>query len=47
MEAYELVKEHGGDRERQLEVLLDGHLYSRAIYEAGLEEGDALGESIV
>ncbi|XP_043951432.1 elongator complex protein 1 isoform X1 [Drosophila biarmipes] len=46
MEAYELVKEHSKDRERQLEVLLEGHLYSRAIYEAGLEEGDALAEKI-
>ncbi|XP_017062099.1 putative elongator complex protein 1 [Drosophila ficusphila] len=46
MEAYELVKEHGGDRERQLEVLLEGHLYSRAIYEAGLQDGDALAEKI-
>ncbi|XP_017018499.1 elongator complex protein 1 [Drosophila kikkawai] len=46
MEAYELVKEHGGDRNRQLEVLLEGHLYGRAIYEAGLEQGDALVEKI-
>ncbi|XP_016980358.1 putative elongator complex protein 1 isoform X1 [Drosophila rhopaloa] len=46
MEAYELVKEHGGSRERQLEVLLEGHLYSRAIYEAGLEEGEGLAEKI-
>ncbi|XP_033163263.1 putative elongator complex protein 1 [Drosophila mauritiana] len=40
MEAYELVKEHCQDRKRQLDVLLEGHLYSRAIYEAGLEDDD-------
>ncbi|XP_001980535.3 putative elongator complex protein 1 [Drosophila erecta] len=47
MEAYELVKEHCQDRKRQLEVLLEGHLYSRAIYMAGLEDEDVLGEKVV
>ncbi|XP_017083892.2 putative elongator complex protein 1 [Drosophila eugracilis] len=46
MEAYELVKEHSKDRDRQLEVLLEGHLYLRAIYDAGLEEGDDLKNKI-
>ncbi|XP_039495713.1 putative elongator complex protein 1 isoform X1 [Drosophila santomea] len=46
MEAYELVKEHCDDRKRQLEVLLEGHLYSRAIYMAGLEDENVLAEKI-
>lgn len=44
LEAYELVKEHGGDRQKQLEVLLEGHLYGRAIYEAGLQDESLIGE---
>ncbi|KAH8382396.1 hypothetical protein KR009_003318 [Drosophila setifemur] len=46
LEAYELVKDHGGDREKQLEVLLDGHLFGKAIYEAGLQEANILDEKI-
>ncbi|XP_017088750.3 elongator complex protein 1 [Drosophila bipectinata] len=46
LEAYELVKDHGGDREKQLEVLLEGHLYGRAIYEAGLHDESLLATKI-
>ncbi|XP_022216316.2 putative elongator complex protein 1 [Drosophila obscura] len=46
LEASELVKEHVQDKEKQLEVLLEGHLYGKAIYEAGLQGGDILDAKI-
>ncbi|SPP83870.1 putative elongator complex protein 1 [Drosophila guanche] len=46
LEASELVKQHVRDTEKHMEVLLEGHLYGKAIYEAGLQGGDILAEKI-
>ncbi|XP_026847316.1 putative elongator complex protein 1 [Drosophila persimilis] len=46
LEAAELVKEHVQDKEKHLEVLLEGHLYGKAIYEAGLQGGNVLDEKV-
>ncbi|XP_023035447.1 putative elongator complex protein 1 [Drosophila willistoni] len=46
LEAYELVKDYVQDRDKQMEVLLEGHLYGRAIFEARLQGGNILADKV-